>query len=170
MKNHKKIPVSLACSILLTVMAFSQSGGPYVITQSVIANGGGVSSDAQYSISGTVGQHTAGVVSDGVPYRAYGGFWTPDAFGPTTANVSISGFVTTPEGYGLLNAIVLVTLTDGTLRTARTSSFGNYQIDGIEAGQTVIVTVSSKRFQFAPRVVNMMDNVLVDFTPVAPGQ
>ena len=170
MKSFRKILASLACSVLLTATAFSQSGGPYVITQSVIANGGGVSSDAEYSITGTAGQHSAGVVSNAVPYRMYGGFWTPDVLAPTAANVSISGRVTTPEGYGLSKAIVVVTLQDGSTRAARTNPFGNYEIDGIEAGQTVIVTVSSKLFQFATQVVNLTDNVLVDFTATAAGR
>jgi len=156
--------------LLIAGTSIAQSGGSYTITQSVIANGGGRSSDAQFSITGTAGQHAAGAVSNAVPYRTYAGFWTPDPLAPTAANVSISGRVTTPEGYGLSNAIVLVTLQDGATRIARSNPFGNYAIDGIEAGQTVIVMVSSKRFQFPTQVVNLTDNVLVNFTATAPGR
>src|SRR5688572_3044094 len=46
--------------LLISGIAIAQSDGPYNITQSVIANGGGRSSDAQYSITGTAGQHAAG--------------------------------------------------------------------------------------------------------------
>jgi hypothetical protein len=89
---------------------------------------------------------------------------------PTAANVSISGRVTTSEGYGLRN--VIVTVTAGNLaqpRTAITSAFGNYTIDGLEAGGTYIVSVRSKRYVFETpdRVITLLDSVGgVDFVTV----
>ena len=64
--------------------------------------------------------------------------------------MSISGRILAPNGGGLVNAIV--TLNGATLTqpiVARSSSFGYFSFEGVEVGQTYIVTVSSKRFGFA---------------------
>lgn len=90
-----------------------------------------------------------------------------DAFiqAPTAAMVSISGRVMTSDGRGLRNAVVTLTNAAGDTRTARTSTFGFYRFDEIGAGQTVIVGVRSKLYQFSPQVINLNDNVSgVDFT------
>jgi hypothetical protein len=89
---------------------------------------------------------------------------------PTAANASISGRVTSSEGYGLRR--VAVTVTGGNLaepRTVFTNSFGNYTIEGLEAGGIYIVSVSSKRYVFdtPDRVVNLLDSVAgIDFVTV----
>ena len=83
---------------------------------------------------------------------------------PTAAGVSISGRVLTPNGNGLRNAIVQLTDLQGITRTVRTSSFGYYHFDEIEAGQTVVLSVVSKRFTFSQQVINVTDNASdVDF-------
>ena len=82
-----------------------------------------------------------------------------EAVGPVAANVSVAGRVTTSDGLGLRNAIVTVTGADGIKRTATTSSFGYFRVDELEAGSTVVVTVSSKRYIFAPRVITLSDEI-----------
>ena len=47
----------------------------YSINPSVIPGGGGTSSNAPYSISGSIGQLGAGSVSSGGNYSVTGGFW-----------------------------------------------------------------------------------------------
>lgn len=92
-------------------------------------------------------------------------FFVNAPLGPTAASVSVSGRVMTPYGAGLTNARVSITDTEGHTRSAVTSSFGFYQFDEIEVGQTYIVSVSSKRYQFQPRVITVYDEVAkVDFT------
>lgn len=81
------------------------------------------------------------------------------AASPTAASVSISGRVLINSKRGLSNAFVYLTDSEGNTRTARTSSFGYYHFEGVPAGQTVVVTVVSKRFQFAPQVVNLNEEV-----------
>ena len=68
------------------------------------------------------------------------------------AAVTISGRVTTPTGLGLRNATVILTDTLGARRTATTSSFGIYSFDNVVTGQTYTLSVSSKRYRFAPRI------------------
>jgi len=78
---------------------------------------------------------------------------------PTAASVSIGGRVIVGKGRGLLNATIYLTDASGTTRATRTSTFGYYRFDDVEAGQTVIVTVVSKRYQFAPQVVNVTEEI-----------
>lgn len=78
---------------------------------------------------------------------------------PTAANVSVSGRVMTENGTGLRNAIVILTYSNGQTRTAHTGTFGYYRFDDIAAGQTIVVSVISKRFTFTPQVVNITDNI-----------
>ena len=92
--------------------------------------------------------------------------WTLAQAAPTAANVDLSGRVVTANGRGITK--VRVTLTDaaGNSRTALTSSFGYYRFEEVEAGQTYILSVASKRFRFDPpsRVVSVVDEVTdIDF-------
>lgn len=85
---------------------------------------------------------------------------------PTAAGVSVSGRVLTDGGYGLRNATVRLTKANGETLTRRTSSFGYYRFDDIEAGQTVTISVVSKRHQFPPRVVNVTEEFTeLNFSP-----
>lgn len=85
---------------------------------------------------------------------------------PTAAQLSVSGRVFATNGHGLRNAIVQLTDASGKTRQAISSSFGHYRFDGIEAGQTVIVSVASKRYFFAPQALTLSGDAMeVDFTP-----
>jgi hypothetical protein len=64
----------LICTLLLT--ASLASGQTYSIDWYKIAGGGGTSSNGQYSVSGTIGQHDAGGLMIGGGYSATGGFWS----------------------------------------------------------------------------------------------
>jgi hypothetical protein len=83
----------------------------------------------------------------------------------TAAQVSISGRVQTPDGVGLRNARVLITDSQGMVRTVTTSSFGVFTADGLAANQTYILTVASKRYRFAPKqlTVGSTDVTNADF-------
>ncbi len=84
-------------------------------------------------------------------------------FVPTVAaNVSLGGRIQTANGQGVRNAIVMVS--GNSLpgpRIAQTGSFGYYNFDGLQAGETYVVTVNSKRFTFQvpSRVITLVDNV-----------
>ena len=72
---------------------------------------------------------------------------------------TISGRVTTAAGQGLRNATVTIIDTAGTRRTTVTSSFGAYQFEGLEVGRDYLLTVTSKRYRFATRTVNLTENL-----------
>ena len=75
---------------------------------------------------------------------------------------SISGRVLTADGVAIRNAEVIVT--GNSLETplrVTTSSFGYFTFDGLQTGETYVVTVNSRRFTFqAPsQVISLTDNV-----------
>ena len=154
----KKINLCLFILAAFAVSISAQSGGTFTITQSVIANGGGQSSGGTFNATGTAGQPAAGTSSNGGTFNAIGGFWQPGS-APTAAGVSVTGRVLTPDGRGLRNALVTLTDQQGVTRRAITGSFGYYRFDDVVAGQTYVIAVSSKRFQFSPRIVTVNDAV-----------
>ena len=82
----------------------------------------------------------------------------------TAANVSVSGRVLTPDGRGLRNARVTMTDQNGVVRAVTTSSFGYYRFEDVESGQTYIVSVASRTYHYAPRVLQVVDTLAdVDF-------
>lgn len=87
---------------------------------------------------------------------------------PTASNVAVSGRILTAVGIGLQNAVVTLTDASGASRRARSSTFGYYRFDGVRAGETYLVTVASKRYLYAPRVLSVEDDLTnVDFIPVS---
>ncbi len=117
-----------------------------------------------------------------IVYGAYGNLYLVDQYGndrtvlafdgananpswqPLFPNVSVSGRVTTPGGIGLRNATVSITDSAGVRRTATTSSFGLYSFADIPSGGAFTISVSSRRYRFAPRTITADGNLTnIDF-------
>ena len=65
---------------------------------------------------------------------------------------------------GLHNAIVSLTDQQGVRKTVMTSSNGFFRFDDVEAGQTYVLAVASRRFQFTPRIISVTDDLTdIDF-------
>jgi hypothetical protein len=102
---------------------------------------------------------------------AAGGFSVSPAvqftvFGNATENtdISVSGRVLTPEGQGLRNAVVSMTDPAGVTVRVTTSSFGFYVFDAVQANQTYVMSVSSRRYRFTAQVITPTANLAnVDF-------
>lgn len=96
------------------------------------------------------------------------GGWQLQFIQSTAASLGISGRVATADGAGIRNAKVVIT--GGSLSeplVATTGSFGYYSVEGLQAGQTYIVTVISNRYHFSnpTRVISLVDNIIdADFT------
>ena len=90
----------------------------------------------------------------------------PTTIVPTAASVIIGGRVLTSAGRGLPNAQVSLTTADGSTRSVLTSAFGYYNLTDVQAGQTVVVSVRSKRYTFTSQIVNVDDN-LTDLNLIA---
>ena len=77
---------------------------------------------------------------------------------PTAANISISGQIMVGK-QGLKNAQVVLIDQQGNQRTIVTGTFGNYRFDDLAAGETYVLQVVSKRYQFSSQVVTPFENV-----------
>ena len=78
-------------------------------------------------------------------------------------NASINGRVLTSTGQGVANARVTITDTNGQVRNAITGGFGMFQFGDLQVGQTYTISVTSKRYTFAPQTVSVTgDAVSVD--------
>jgi hypothetical protein len=78
---------------------------------------------------------------------------------PTAAGVTVGGRVLSPSGAGAANARVLVTNQSGETRTAITNSFGYFRFESVAAGADYVFEIRHKRYSFAPRVVNVSEEL-----------
>lgn len=81
------------------------------------------------------------------------------------ASVSISGRVQTQSGRGIANARIILTDQNGEIKTALSNAFGYYYFEGVPSGETYFFTARHKEYQFAPRVITILEDVQgLDFT------
>ncbi len=143
----------------------NNSGFTYSVTSGILPNGLSLTTNfaptAVIAISGTPTQSgtfnfaitaTNGVISNVTNYSLF-------VLAPTAANVSVSGRVLTPDGRGLQNAVVTITDQNGAIRSYRTGSFGYYHFEDVAAGATYVFEITSKRFRFAPQIVNLSEDL-----------
>jgi hypothetical protein len=88
MKNSFITRYLLAAAIFGAVSV--QAGNTYSIDWHKIAAGGGTSSNAQYSLSGTMGQPDASVTLAGGAYSLTGGYWSLIALVQTASAPKLS--------------------------------------------------------------------------------
>lgn len=159
----KSTVLTFVTMLILAAAAAAQSGGTFTITKSVIAGGGGTSTGGAFIVDGTVGQSAAGTTSSGGNFSLTGGFWGGVA--APASSVSVSGRVFSPNGNPLRQLQVALFDSSGVRRVVNTSSSGFYQFDNVSTGQLYTITVTSKRFRFAPQFVSVAATLTnVDFT------
>ncbi|MGI8786581.1 MAG: carboxypeptidase-like regulatory domain-containing protein [Pyrinomonadaceae bacterium] len=84
---------------------------------------------------------------------------------PTAANASVAGRVITRSGRGISNALVTLTNFRGENFTAATNPFGYFNFSELATGETYIVNIRAKRYQFAPQVLTLNEDLTgVSFT------
>lgn len=77
---------------------------------------------------------------------------------------TVTGRVFTPTGSALRNASVAMISPEGVRTVATTSSFGVYTFSNVPAGRTYTMTVSTKRYRFTPRSLEINGNLTgIDF-------
>jgi hypothetical protein len=74
--NSKWVPLLWIGLLLGVAGTGSANGQQYAIDWYKIAGGGGTSTGGVYSVSGTIGQHDAGLAMSGGNYTVTGGFWS----------------------------------------------------------------------------------------------
>ena len=139
--------------------------GPYNEPGSTV--GGEITLASVFGGTNPNGTWTLYIRDDNGAFRARGadgavfGGWGLQFLAPTAAGVSVGGQVRSGK---TPIAGATVTISGGDLpepRIAKTNSFGNYNFEGLTAGQIYVVTVSSKRYTFQqPSIVlNVGDNI-----------
>jgi len=128
-------------------------------TQTLIGNFGLTNANGDWNLYVRDDQ---GLMIPAVINGCISGGWGLEFFSSTAAGVSLGGRVTTAEGRGVRNATV--TISGNVLvqpRVVQTGSFGYFSFDGLQSGQTYVVTVNSRRYTFSTpsRVITLVDNV-----------
>lgn len=78
----------------------------------------------------------------------------------TAAPVNVSGRVVDQNGTGIYRATVTITNTQGTVvKTALSNSLGYFLLSGVDSGAVYIVSATHKSYDFAPRSLNLLDEV-----------
>lgn len=72
---------------------------------------------------------------------------------------SVTGRVLTPNGQGLLNALVVLIDQNGVRRIATTSSFGVFTFENVPTTQVYMIGVRSKRYRFPTRSMLVTTNM-----------
>lgn len=88
-------------------------------------------------------------------------------FAPTAAHASIGGQVLAANGLPLLGVRLTLTDLDGNSSEAMTGSFGRYRFDNVEVGRAYVLTVKSRKYNFAnpSRLIDLADDISdADFT------
>ncbi len=85
---------------------------------------------------------------------------------PTAARVSVAGRVVNAQGSAVSRALVTLTDTGGNRRSFTTGTFGYFHFDQLEAGQTFVISVFAKNYQFTPQVLSVNEDITdLIFTP-----
>lgn len=79
--------------------------------------------------------------------------------GPTSANVELTGRVTSRNGLAVPNAEVTVIDKAGTSRRVRTNPFGKFTVSELPAGQTYFIQVRAKEHLFDIVVIDLASDV-----------
>ncbi|HEX9961807.1 MAG TPA: carboxypeptidase-like regulatory domain-containing protein, partial [Pyrinomonadaceae bacterium] len=85
-------------------------------------------------------------------------YQTPLLLAPSAASVTVSGRVMA-NGRGVPNAVVTYAGETGERKSALTNAFGYFRFEEVQAGQTYVFNVLSKRYTFAPRTVEVNEEL-----------
>jgi hypothetical protein len=90
----------------------------------------------------------------------------PTGGGTTAGGALLSGRVSDTNGKALSRVAVSLSGSDGIVRMASTNRNGLYRFDDVPVGQTYILSAAHKSFVFAPRTINLFDDLAeVDLRP-----
>lgn len=143
--------------LTICITSIAQSGGGITVEKSAIGPGG-VSHGGSFLLEGVFGQPVAGNASAG-GLVVSGGFVVPQ-LAPTSAGVSVSGRVLTPDGLqGVRNAVVVLTDSAGVKQWATTATFGNFSFRSVPAGRSYLISVESRRYLYMDQFVYVTDTL-----------
>lgn len=164
----------------VTIGANTYKGNVFTGANSVTGGTADIRNNAEsvFLPAGTTGSYSVtvralNIAGNGVPGNAdatdqdfalviYNAAATP----PTAAEVSVAGQVRHANGRGISGVKVIMSNPGGEVRIALTNGFGFYKFDNVEVGQNYVISVSSKRYQFAQtsQLIMLQDEIdTVDF-------
>ena len=152
---------SMASPHLAGVVALLWSARPALIgniaqTRSILQG------TANPNVTVSTPQTCGGIGSTQIPNNSFG-YGRVDALAavtaPTAANVRVTGRTITADGRGIRDAIISLTGPNSPPIFARTNALGYFNFDSVMAGETYVLTMSSKRYTFAPRTVTVSDEI-----------
>lgn len=85
--------------------------------------------------------------------------FTSEPLAPSASYISISGRVIDTNGFGIRNALVSITGSDGSSRSVKTNAFGYYRLDEVEVGPTYVIMAMHKRYFFNATVFTPLDEL-----------
>ena len=91
----KALSFSLLAALALVLSATTASAQNYSIDWYKISGGGGTSSNGQFTLSGTIGQHDAGGPMTGGNFSLTGGFWSLLSVVQSVGSPTVRIFLTT---------------------------------------------------------------------------
>jgi hypothetical protein len=144
--SFKRLLRTIFIAMVFALMALRVSAQNYSIDWYKIAGGGGTSSNGQYVVSSTIGQHDAGTVMTTGNYSLTGGFWTFGAVavqtpGAPTLNILQTGPNTVQVWWlGAANSFKLQTNS-----TLSKNSWGTYGSTINSGGGTNSISISPPR-------------------------
>ena len=83
----------------------------------------------------------------------------PPAAPLVAASATISGKVLSSSRSGIGNAIVTLTSLNGEVQSIKTNNLGYFKFEGVGVGETYILTVRAKEFQFNSQVISVQDDI-----------
>jgi hypothetical protein len=87
---------------------------------------------------------------------------------PTAAGVTVAGRVVDRSGKYVAGAKVYLTDAQGASRMVSTNNFGNFTFGDVPAGETYVLMVYTRKWQYNPQVLSVSEDV-IDLV-IAPGQ
>ncbi len=152
---------SMASPHLAGVVALLWSARPSLI-RNIAQTRSILQSTANPAVTVSTPQTCGGTSSTQIPNNSFG-YGRVDALAaiaaPTASFVRISGRVVTTDGRGIRDAIVRLTGPNSSPMNARSNALGYFVFDQVLAGETYVLTISSKQFSFAPRTLPVADEI-----------
>lgn len=139
---------------------FVRSGAAWTQQSKLTASDAALGDNFGYSVAISGNTAIVGAYSDNDTFVDQGSAYVFQNPAPTAAYVSVGGRVSDSNGRAV--SMVRVTITDtasGETRTALTSSFGYFRFEGILTGRSYRLEAAHKRYQFAPRFLNVSNEI-----------
>lgn len=149
-------PVAPGSGTRTGTVTFSRNGTP-VCSNVAINASGQADCNLTFTIAGNY-NITATYSGDANFNPSSSTTFVQQVLGPTAANVSIGGRVTTGFGRGISSVSVTLIASNGETRSVLTNTFGYYRFADVSAGETYFLTYAARGYQTVTSSVTALDS------------